>query len=88
LPEKSSEGERCLSEVAYYTYNRGFSPYGDNSTHLSEAEIFPYFHMSNSSTVIMEGASIIKMADSAGFEMAGNADFVIRGGALTDSGGR
>lgn len=88
LPEKSSDGERCLSEVAYYTYNRGFSPYGDDSTHLSEAEIFPYFHMSNSSTVIMEGASIIKMADSAGFEMAGNADFVIRGGALTDSGGR
>lgn len=86
LPRFSS-GEKCLSEVAYYAY-QGYSPYGSNYTRLSEAEIFPYFHMSNSSTVIMEGASIIKMADSAGLEMAGNADVVIRGGALTDIDGK
>lgn len=83
LPEYSSSGGKCLSEVAYYAY-QGSSPYGDNNPRLNSSEIFPYFHMSNSSTVIMEGASIIKMADSAGFEMAGNADVVIRGGALTD----
>lgn len=86
LPRFSS-GEKCLSEVAYCAY-QGYSPYDSNYTYLSEAEIFPYFHMSNSSTVIMEGASIIKMADSAGLEMAGNADVVIRGGALTDSYGK
>lgn len=86
LPRSSSSGEKCLSEVAYYAYN-GYSPYGDSYTYLHDAEIFPYFHMSNSSTVIMEGASIIKMADSAGFEMGGNADVVIRGGALTGIGG-
>lgn len=87
LPEHSSSGDKCLSEVAYYAY-QGYSPYGDNYTHLNEAGVFPYFHMSNSSTVMMEGASIIKMADSAGLEMAGNADVVIRGGALTDIDGR
>jgi hypothetical protein len=83
LPKYSSSGEKCLSVVAYHAY-QGNSPYGDDNPYLNSSEIFPYFHMSNSSTVIMEGASIIKMADSAGFEMAGNADVVIRGGALTD----
>lgn len=83
LSRQSSSGEKCLSEVAYYAYN-GTSPYGNTQVSLSNSEVFPYFHMSNSSTVIMEGASLIKMADSAGFEMAGNADVVIRGGALTD----
>lgn len=83
LPRFSS-GEKCLSEVAYYAY-QGYSPYGGNYSYLNKSEIFPYFHMSNSSTVIMEGASIIKTADSAGLEMAGNADVVIRGGALTDN---
>lgn len=81
------DASKSLSEVAYYAY-QGDSPYGGSYAHLNDSEIFPYFHMSNSSTVIMEGASIIKMADSAGFEMAGNADVVIRGGALTDNGGR
>lgn len=87
LPKYSSSGEKCLSVVAYHAY-QGKSPYGDNNPYLNSSEIFPYFHMSNSSTVIMEGASIIKMADSAGFEMAGNADVVIRGGALTDYRGK
>lgn len=86
LPRFSS-GEKCLSEVAYCAY-QGYSPYGGNYTYLNNSEIFPYFHMSNSSTVIMEGAAIIKMADSAGLEMAGNADVVIRGGALTDYTGK
>lgn len=86
LPHYSSSGDKCLSEVAYHAY-KGNSPYG-NYLNSNNSEIFPYFHMSNSSTVMMEGASIIKMADSAGFEMAGNADVVIRGGALTNYEGR
>ena len=66
-----------LSIIAYYAYQNTDSPFGGK---LKDSAAFPYLRMNNSSTILMEGASLIKMADGAGVEITGNAEVSIRGG--------
>lgn len=66
-----------LSKIAYDTYNGTDSPFGGM---LNSSTPFPYIRMNNSSTIIMEGASLFRMADGAGVQIGGNAEVSIRGG--------
>lgn len=65
-----------MSWLASRIYRDLTGPFGHK---LSDDPPFPYLHMANSSTIYMEGASLIKMADGAGVEISGNASVKING---------
>jgi len=65
-----------MSWLASTIYGDLTGPFGHK---LSDDPPFPYLHMANSSTIYMEGASLIKMADGAGVEISGNASVKING---------
>lgn len=71
-----------LSTIANYVYRDYDSPFGAKLS--SDNMLYPYLHMGQSSTLIMEGASMIKTSDGAGMELSGNATFRVNGAGCTD----
>ena len=63
--------------IVYHSYN---SPFKDGKTMSEDDTYYPYIHFGNSSTLIMEGASLIKTAHGAAMELSGNATFRVCGG--------
>lgn len=76
-------GSYPLSGIANAVYGSYAGPYGKDID-------YPFIKMSNSSTILMEGAPLFKMSDGAGVEIAGSAGVVIRGegGSVTDKPGK
>lgn len=84
----SSQGSyvRNSSELSFITnevYGDYNSPLNNKKNLGTDGLIYPYLHMGQSSTLIMEGASMIKTADGAGMELSGNATFRVHGAQKT-----
>lgn len=77
-----NNGLSWLSDLIYGAYSSPFS-YGSNLK--NDGYVYPYLHFANSSTLIMEGASMIKTSHGAAMELSGNATFKITGGGVGDS---
>lgn len=65
-----------LLKTIYGNYN---SPFDENKHLSDDGKIYPYLHMSESSTLIMEGSSMIKTAFGSLTEITGNVVFKING---------
>lgn len=75
-------GLSWLADVIYGAYDSPFK----NSYDLNEdGYVYPYLHFANSSTLIMEGASMIKTSHGAAMELSGNASFKVTGGGVGSS---
>lgn len=72
-----SNGLSWLSDIIYGAYD---SPFDDNHDLKDDGYVYPYLHFANSSTLIMEGASMIKTSHGAAMELSGNATFKVTGG--------
>lgn len=68
-----------LSFITQQVYKDYTSPFNKDKTLMSETVNFPYVHLNDNSTLIMEGASMIKTAGGAGMELSGNATFRVHG---------
>ena len=73
-----------LSSITNQVYNNYSSPLNGEKTLATDELIYPYLHMGQSSTLIMEGASMIKTSDGAGMELSGNATFKINGAGCSN----
>lgn len=69
-----------LSWLADNVYKGYDSPFRDSYVLKDDGYVYPYLHFANSSTLIMEGASMIKTSHGAAMELSGNATFKIIGG--------
>ena len=72
-------GLSWLADIVYKGYN---SPFRDSYVLKDDGYVYPYLHFANSSTLIMEGASMIKTSHGAAMELSGNATFKIIGGGV------
>lgn len=70
-----NNGLSWLSDLIYGAYN---SPFGNSLK--NDGYVYPYLHFANNSTLIMEGASLIKASHGAAMELSGNATFKMTGG--------
>ena len=80
---KTSSGKVDGPSLSYYgaiVYHGYNSPFKDGKTMSADDTYYPYIHFGNSSTLIMEGASLIKTAHGAAMELSGNATFRVCGG--------
>lgn len=73
---RNSSGLSSITNQVYGSYS---SPLKNRDNLKTDGLIYPYFHMGQSSTLIMEGASMIKTSDGAGMELSGNATFKVNG---------
>lgn len=73
-----------LSSITSQVYEDHPSPLNNNKKLNTDELIYPYLHMGQSSTLIMEGASMIKTSDGAGMELSGNATFKVNGAGCSD----
>lgn len=79
---RKSDGLSFITSQVYGNHN---SPLNSQEKLGTDELIYPYLHMGQSSTLIMEGASMIKTADGAGMELTGNATFRVSGAGCSDA---
>lgn len=72
-----NNGLSWLADLIYGAYD---SPFKNNYDLKDDGYVYPYLHFANNSTLIMEGASLIKASHGAAMELSGNATFKITGG--------
>lgn len=75
-------GLSWLADIIYGAYD---SPFKDSYDLNNDGYVYPYLHFANSSTLIMEGASMIKTSHGAAMELSGNASFKVTGGGVGSS---
>lgn len=73
-----------LSSITKMVYEGHNSPLNSEKELRTDGLVYPYLHMGQSSTLIMEGASMIKTSDGAGMELSGNATFKVNGAGCSD----
>ena len=74
-----SDDTKWISFQGYNYYNTVYSPFDTTKKLREESLIYPFLQFKDSSTVLMEGSSLLHMSGGSSLFMDGNADVRING---------